>query len=687
MGSREKELAYTVAIILQKLATALADLLWLVLLAELIEEVIPDNGITGSIGKMAQYVLGLLLLSAWKRMGYSFGRSLTLKLQNLVRFRYQCRMVEKIAKVPYRLLTDYTFCELEQGLRNYIEGSEHFVWAIMQKSGNIVLYFVRILGMSLWLAAVNIPLGIFFFLLEICHCLMTALGVEQEDSFAVKNSPGKRYLEELALGRESAGERSLFSYVGYIAGKHDREERAVRKAYFTLQLEYRKTALSEQVLVVIVCVLTQVALAALLADGRMSLGYYIALSAGAISLLEKNEEGNALRYLQRVRTFVKQWHRFMDLPETEETGGVEGAGSGTENGSGEGNGSGEENGSGTENGSREENGSGTENGNREARKNGDRNKEERRNGNRKENQDGNKEECKKENQDRNGNQDRKENKNRKRVAEGNRHIGLERRNEGAVREFETLEFRKVSFRYPRTGRYVLHDLNFSLTKGGYYAFVGANGSGKTTIVKLLSGLYDNYEGEILLNGIELRKIPFQERRRIFAILFQDAARYEDTIVRNIMQNNPQAINGMDQGSDIRRLAEELVEQWTADGNDSFPRGINTFLGSLEEDGVILSTGQWQQLLIARELVQPAQIRVMDEPMASLDIFRQGRILERFTRDAENCTTLLFSHHMAAVRKAKRIFVLKEGILVEEGSHDLLMEENGLYAKLYGTQGL
>lgn len=608
-------MAYTVAIFLQKLTTALADILWLVLLAGLIEEVIPDNGMTGSRGKMAQYVLGLLLLSAWKRMGYSFGRTLTLKLQTMVRFRYQCRMVEKTAKIPYRLLEDNTFCDLKRELQRHIEGGEHFVWAIVQKSGNFVLFFVRVLGLGLLLAQVSIFLGILFFLLEVCHCLITALGAEQEDSFVVKGSPERQYLEELALGKRGAGERSLFSYAGYISEKCGREWKAVRKARQALQLEYSKTSLAEQTLAVVFCTLTEVALAALLADAKVSLGYFIALSVGVAGLVEKNEEGNALRYLQRVRMFIKQWRRFMDLPEADETCyGVDaekGGESAPEKCSGK---------------------AGSE--------------------------------------------------GREKSADRNQDTGRDHGGEGTVREFGTLEFRKVSFRYPRTGRYVLHDLDFRLAKGGYYAFVGENGAGKTTIVKLLSGLYDNYEGEILFNGVELRKIPFQERRRIFAILFQDAARYEETIVRNLF---PSGAEGWNPASDKRRLAETLVGEWEAGGKNRFPQGADTFLGSLEADGVILSAGEWQQLLIARELAQPAQIRVLDEPMASLDIFRQGRVYEQIMQDAGDYMTILCSHHMAAVRKAKRIFVLKEGVIVEEGSHDRLMEENGLYAKLYGTQ--
>lgn len=656
MEDRKKEILYVAVIFLQKLITAAADVLWLVLLAELIGEVLPGDGAVGDMEKSAQYVLGLILLSAWKRMGYSFGRSLTLKLQNMVRFRMNCRMVEKTAKIPYRLLEDYTFCELRQALKESINGNTNksFVWFAVQKSGNFMLFCVRILGVSLLLAWASIPLGLLFLLLEICHCLMTALGIEQEASFmgAWKSSPEKKYMEELALGQTEAGERSLFSYAGYIGEKCDREAVNVRRAAFFQSLEYRKTELANQLLILITYVPAEIALAALMAEGRISPGYFIALSIGVCGLIQKNEEGDALRYLQREKVFIKQWERFMNLPETEENGDLNGEKGG----------------------------------------------------------------------ERNGEKDRKKGRVKGKAVDGDKGVKQRAGNDYMIQEFETLEFRKVSFRYPRTGRYVLHDLNFKLTKGGYYAFVGANGSGKTTIVKLLSGLYDNYEGAIRLNGIELREIPFCERRRIFAILFQDAARYDDTVVQNIMPRAETAY-GTDCHLSVdcheyghiyhkgqsnlrwtairpmpvlnkaaisctqlaRGMAEELVREWETGGGGRFPQGADTFLGSMEENGVMLSAGEWQQLLIARELAQPAQIRVMDEPMAALDIFRQSRIYEQCTENAGNGTILLFSHHMAAVRKAKRIFVLRDGTVAEEGSHDRLMDEKGLYAKMYETQ--
>lgn len=770
MREDRKEILLAAAIYLQKFVTAAADVLWLILLAELIGEAIPEKGgpgtqYCGDTGKMAQYVLGLILVSAWKRMGYSLGRSLTLKLQSRVRFRLNCRMVEKISRIPYRLLEDYGFCELEQALRENIDGNyrESFVWFTVQKSGNFMMYCIRTLGLCLLLGWASAPLGILFFLLEICHCLMTVLEVRQDAALEAtgQSSPEKQYMKELALGQKGAGERSLFAYAGYIGEKCHRRAGKDRRERFIDSLECAKGGLANRILVTITYVLTESALCALMIGGRISRGYFIALSIGACNLTQKNEEGDALWHLQRERAFLKKWKRFLNLPETEDDG--EGDGKDAELSGGKHAGEKNERGDG---GQREGDGeewktTGRGRRERQGREKNNAGKGTERKWGKTEKEDssraGHRAEDKAEAADKEGK------RNEWKRNEWNRNEWNRDNDCGAQEKFETLEFKEVSFRYPRTGRYVLHDLNFKVTGGGYYAFVGANGSGKTTIVKLLSGLYDNYEGEIRLNGIELREIPFCERRRIFAVLFQDAARYEDTIVQNIFPQEKQEAfaerpysgkqtersagrnrgRGSDKGapgerygrkscfdkgnpkedldrkirsggisdedphekilkslphrggqegvkkenSSARQLAEELVREWEIDGSGRFPQGADTFLGNMEEKGVILSKGEWQQLLIARELAQPAQIRVLDEPMASLDIFRQGKVCERFTQEAGSHTTLLFSHHMAAVRKAKRIFVLREGTVVEEGSHRQLMEESGLYARMYEIQCL
>ena len=614
----KKEVLLTAVIFLQKIITAVADVLWLVALAELISVGCELSGGTGAhiwrlpresditllaaegldYEKGARYAVYLILLSAWKRMGYSFGRSLTLKLQNMVRFRLNNRMVEKTSRVPYRLLEDYTFRELTEVLHESI--NTWLVWDIVQQMGNFVLYSVKTLGVCVLLGQANLLLGILFLILEACHLGLTALGKQKEPAdFRTEQSETKRqYLEELALGHKSAGGRSLFSYIGYISKMKDREAYINRRDVFLSRLEREKTEIAGKALFTIVFVLVELGLTTLLAESRIHLGYFIALSVGTYRCLTQgNEEGAAFRRLQEGKNFLERWNRFQGLPEVEDSQPL------------------------TDQGTK--------------------------------------------------------------VPEKSR--SMEAKAEEAcplLEEFETLEFKNVYFRYPKTGRYVLHDLNFEMTKGGYYAFVGSNGSGKSTIVKLLSGLYDNYEGEIRVNGRELREIPFEERRRIFAILFQDAARYQDTVAKNIF---PQE-GTFEEEAERRRAAEEFVQKWSASGwKDKLPQGLDTFLGNIEENGVILSEGEWQQLLISRELAQSAQMRVLDEPMSSLDIFKQSKAYEQFACDDRENTTLLFSHRMAAVRSAKKIFVLQEGTIVEEGSHDQLMNRRGLYAKMYETQ--
>ncbi len=580
MTERKKEILLTAAIFLQKLVTAVADVLWLVVLAELIGEAIAESNGIGDVRKAAWYILCLILLSAWKRMGYNLGRSLTLKLQNRIRFRQNCLMVEKTARVPYRLLEDYAFGQLEDALRKNIYGL--FVWNMVQQWSNFWLYCIRTLGLCILLGWASPLLGGLFFLLQICHTLLILLEKEQEspDDGMERTSAQRRYLDELALGYESVGERSLFSYIGFLGEKCDREALFTRKRAFDISFAHVKTELASQVLMTMGYMLTEIALTTLLTAGGIHLGYFIALSIGIYRCLDQigNEE-KALNRLQEINVFWKQWNRFLHLPETEKD---------------------------------------------------------------------------------------VEKSDKSRLFPN----GF---------EFELLEFRNVSFRYPRTGRYVLQDLSFRMEKGGYYAFVGSNGSGKTTIVKLLSGLYDNYEGKILVNGIELREITLEERRGIFAVLFQDAARYQDTILGNIY---PKEIGSAEPGRIIQ--AEASAREWLMFEGSRFPQGMNTFLGKME-DGVILSEGEWQRLLLCRMFAQSAQIRVMDEPMVSLDIFWQGRVYERITQGGEGETMLLFSHRMAAVRKAKRIFVLKEGAIVEEGTHEQLLKKRGLYAEMYETQ--
>lgn len=246
-------------------------------------------------------------------------------------------------------------------------------------------------------------------------------------------------------------------------------------------------------------------------------------------------------------------------------------------------------------------------------------------------------------------------------------------------EFEKLEFKKASFRYPRTAKYVLKELSATLTRGGRYAFVGENGAGKTTIAKLLTGAYDSYEGSILLNGIELRDYAPERRKAMFAAVYQDSARYDDTAAVNILLGNARDLGQrekMEQAAKTAGVYDDIM---------SLPQGFDTLLGKQAGEGVELSDGHWQKIIMARLLMNPAPFYLLDEPAAALDPIAESRLYEKFEQISKGKTTLSISHRLGSTKRADRIFVLKEGTVVEEGRHEELIKRQGLYAEMYERQ--
>jgi ATP-binding cassette subfamily B protein len=241
------------------------------------------------------------------------------------------------------------------------------------------------------------------------------------------------------------------------------------------------------------------------------------------------------------------------------------------------------------------------------------------------------------------------------------------------------EFRNVSFRYPGTSRMILRNLNFHLHPGERLALVGENGEGKTTIVKLITRLYDPTEGVILLDGVDLREYDLDALYREIGVIFQDFMRYEMTAGENIAVGDINEVNNLEllRIAAQKSLAHEVVER--------LPGRYNQMLGRRFEMGVDLSGGEWQKVALARAYLREAQLLILDEPTAGLDARSELTVFRRFADLTAGKTALFISHRFSTVRMADRIVVLHNGRITEEGSHEELASLGGRYAEMFEMQ--
>ncbi len=257
--------------------------------------------------------------------------------------------------------------------------------------------------------------------------------------------------------------------------------------------------------------------------------------------------------------------------------------------------------------------------------------------------------------------------------------GAEDQRKTPERHFSTIEFRNIHFAYPGTDKVILDQFNLVLHTDLHYALVGRNGAGKTTIIKLLTGLYDTYEGTILLDGKDIRSFTPAERKGMFSVLYQDYARYEVTLRENITM----AAYGREISDDCINKAISLsgVEEWV----DTLSQGLNTPLGKLSEASQDISDGQWQQVAIARSIVTDAPVTILDEPTAALDPLTESRLYNLFGRINKDKSTIIVTHRLGSALLADIIIVIDEGHVVEMGNHKELLAQGGLYAKMFESQ--
>lgn len=249
----------------------------------------------------------------------------------------------------------------------------------------------------------------------------------------------------------------------------------------------------------------------------------------------------------------------------------------------------------------------------------------------------------------------------------------------SISKINTIEFRHVSFKYPNSDRYVLKDLSMTLYGDKHYSFVGKNGAGKTTITKLLTGMYTEYEGEILINGRSIKTYTLSELKGAMSVVYQDFARYEVSLresvalgaVGDLCTENEivNALKAVDMEKEIKRLENEL----------------DTPLGKIRTNGTDVSGGQWQRIALARSLVSRGGLSILDEPTAALDPISEHAVYDLFGKMTKDKMTLFITHRLGAALLADEIFVIEDGAVAEHGSHIDLIANNGIYAEMYRAQ--
>lgn len=244
---------------------------------------------------------------------------------------------------------------------------------------------------------------------------------------------------------------------------------------------------------------------------------------------------------------------------------------------------------------------------------------------------------------------------------------------------EGFVFHDVSFRYPGTDKDVLRHVNLCLCPQERLALVGKNGAGKTTLVKLLCRLYDPTEGHITLDGIDLREYDPAGLQRRIGVIFQDFARYYLTARENI------GFGQVERMDDQARIETAAKKSGAHEVISALPDGYDTMLGRWFDGGHQLSLGEWQKVALARAFMRDADLLILDEPTASLDAHTEYEIFQQFAELTHDRTAVLISHRFSTVRMANRIVVLDDGRIIEDGTHQQLLGQGGIYATLFNMQ--
>jgi ATP-binding cassette subfamily B protein len=242
-----------------------------------------------------------------------------------------------------------------------------------------------------------------------------------------------------------------------------------------------------------------------------------------------------------------------------------------------------------------------------------------------------------------------------------------------------ITFNHVSFQYPHEERVAIRDFTFMIRPGEHVAFVGANGAGKTTLVKLLCRLYDPTGGRIMIDGTDLRDYSIADLRGAVSGIFQDFVKFQLSAKDNI------ALGVRASDVDLATVTQAAKQAGVHEAIERLPKGYESLLGKLFDGGHELSIGEWQKVALARAILRDSQILILDEPTSAMDAKAEAELFERFHELAQGRIAILISHRLSTVKMADRIFVVDRGQIVEQGAHDYLMQQQGLYATQFLTQ--